>query len=128
MIFRVTTMVAPALYARLVEDEGTLRERLCSRRVELSAELERLTEPPTEGAAVGFGKRVGDGTAEAVERLATTATARSIAASIADIDRALVQIDSGMYGLCDQCGAPIPPERLEALPATTNCVDCARTR
>ena len=98
---------------------------LRSRRAQLAAELERLTEPPAEGAAVSFGKRVGDGTAEAVERLATTATARSLSASIADIDRALDKIEEGSYGTCDDCGRPIAPARLEALPATPFCVDCA---
>ncbi len=88
-------------------------------------ELENLTRPPTEGASVGFGKRIGDGTAEAVERLATTATARSIAASIADIDRVTIKIEEGTYGTCDSCGNPIPTERLEARPTSTHCVDCA---
>lgn len=110
-----------------MEDAATVREGLVKRRSELSAELERLVEPPPEGAAIGFGKRVGDGTAEAVERLATTATARSIAASIADIDRALGQLDAGNYGVCEGCGVAIPAPRLEALPATTRCVDCAAT-
>lgn len=98
---------------------------LAERRGELTAELERLTEPPTEGAAVSFGKRVGDGTTEAVERLSTTATARSIAASIKDIDRALAKIEAGTYGVCNSCGEAIGAARLEALPASSLCVDCA---
>lgn len=102
-----------------------VEKALRTRRAELSGELERLTEPPGEGAAVAFGKRVGDGTTEAVERLATTATARSIAASIADIDHALERIESGTYGLCEICGGAIPEVRLEALPATSKCMECA---
>lgn len=108
--------------------ETTDREissRLTARRAELVVELENLTRPPTEGASVNFGKRIGDGTSEAVERLATTATARSIAASIADIDRVMVKIDQGTYGSCDHCGNPIPSERLEARPTSTHCVNCA---
>lgn len=103
----------------------TTEEMLRTRRADLMAELERLTEPPEEGAAVAFGKRVGDGTTEAVERLATTATARSLSASIADIDRALERLAEGGYGVCDSCGSEIPAARLEALPATTLCVTCA---
>lgn len=75
----------------------TTEDLLRSRRAELVSELERLTEPPEEGVAVGFGKRVGDGTTEAVERLATTATARSLSASVADIDRALLKLGEGSY-------------------------------
>lgn len=104
---------------------NAIERDLRSRRRELAAELDRLTEPPEEGAAVSFGKRVGDGTTEAVERLATTATARSIALSIADIDRALTKLEAGTYGLCDRCGGQISDARLEALPATSLCVGCA---
>ncbi|MGB7861740.1 MAG: TraR/DksA C4-type zinc finger protein [Acidimicrobiia bacterium] len=102
-----------------------IAKKLTSRREELAAELARLTEPPIEGASVGFGKRVGDGTTEAVERLATTAAARSIAASIADIDSALLKVGDGSYGICEECGQPIADARLEALPAAVRCVNCA---
>ena len=74
---------------------------------------------------MSFGKRVGDGTTEAVERISTTATARSIARSIADIDRALEKVDEGTYGKCDGCGGVIPVERLEAMPASARCVVCS---
>ncbi|MGD2102972.1 MAG: TraR/DksA family transcriptional regulator [Acidimicrobiia bacterium] len=102
-----------------------ITEFLTARRDELSAELARLTEPPAETSVVSFGKRVGDGTTEAVERLATTATARSLATSIAEIDRALEKLDAGTYGTCDTCGNQIPQARLQALPAAGLCVDCA---
>ena len=106
-------------------DIKQVRRALTIRRRELDAELARLTEPPAEGASVAFGKRVGDGTSEAVERLSTTATARSIAASIADIDQALEKVEAGTYGVCDECGAPIGETRLEALPAASRCVTCS---
>lgn len=107
-------------------DVALLEEGLRERRRELAEELKRLTEPPEEGVGVGFGKRVGDGTTEAVERLATTATARSIHSSIQAIDRALLKLEEGTYGVCDNCGADISAQRLEALPASSHCVDCAR--
>jgi len=102
-----------------------LRDSLVARRAELTAELERLIQPPPSGATVSFGKRIGDGTTEAVERLSTTATARSISQSIDDVDRALAKIDDGSYGICDSCGEEIDETRLEARPATTTCVECA---
>jgi len=102
-----------------------IRRTLLDRRLQLTADLERLTEPPSEGAAISFGKRVGDGTTEAVERLSTTATARSITASIADIDRALEKIESGTYGTCDKCGAEIGSARLQGRPESSLCLTCA---
>ncbi|HET9795320.1 MAG TPA: TraR/DksA family transcriptional regulator [Thermoanaerobaculia bacterium] len=40
------------------------------------------------------------------------------------IDQALVRIDDGGYGLCTNCGNPIPEKRLDAVPWTPYCVDC----
>lgn len=37
---------------------------------------------------------------------------------------ALVSLEAGTYGSCTDCGATIPVERLEAVPAATICVDC----
>jgi RNA polymerase-binding protein DksA len=42
------------------------------------------------------------------------------------IDAALTRIDDGAYGICRSCGRPIGAERLEALPWTTQCIDCKR--
>jgi len=108
-----------------VIDVERVREQLSDRRAEIVAEIERLTAPPEAGANVAFGKRIGDGTTEAVERISTTATARSLTASLADIGRALEKIDEGTYGRCDECGAAIAPARLEARPASVRCVEHA---
>lgn len=42
------------------------------------------------------------------------------------IDSALRKIDEGMYGICERCGREIAPERLEAVPWATLCIDCKR--
>ena len=42
------------------------------------------------------------------------------------IDAALKRIDDGTYGVCTNCGEPIAAERLEAVPWTTQCIDCKR--
>jgi len=41
------------------------------------------------------------------------------------IKYALKRIDSGDYFQCDECGADIPPARLQLLPFTAHCVSCA---
>jgi RNA polymerase-binding transcription factor DksA len=45
-----------------------------------------------------------------------------------EIGAALQRIDEGRFGSCegDGCGKPIPKPRLDALPFTRYCVDCAR--
>ena len=47
---------------------------------------------------------------------------------LAEIDAALERIDDGTYGICTNCGKEIPPERLEARPWATLCIDCQRQR
>ena len=45
---------------------------------------------------------------------------------IAEIDAALQRIEDGTFGICSNCGKPIGEERLEAVPYTTQCIDCKR--
>ena len=42
------------------------------------------------------------------------------------VDAALRALDDGSYGTCVSCGKPIPVERLEAIPWSSTCIDCAR--
>ncbi len=41
------------------------------------------------------------------------------------IRAALARIDEGEYGYCAECGAPIGEARLDLLPATPFCAECA---
>jgi DnaK suppressor protein len=43
-----------------------------------------------------------------------------------EIDDALLRIERGEYGVCEECGNPIEPERLEVQPAARLCADDAR--
>ena len=45
---------------------------------------------------------------------------------LAEIDAALERIEAGTFGTCRSCGRPIAPERLEAIPWATQCIDCRR--
>jgi DnaK suppressor protein len=45
---------------------------------------------------------------------------------LAEIDAALARIENGTYGICVNCGAQIAPERLEAVPWATLCIECKR--
>jgi len=40
------------------------------------------------------------------------------------IEEALTQIDKGTYGICRDCGEPIAPARLNAIPWTRVCIKC----
>lgn len=40
------------------------------------------------------------------------------------IDEALLRIDEGEYGICEECDEEIPLGRLKAMPFTRHCVKC----
>jgi RNA polymerase-binding protein DksA len=58
------------------------------------------------------------------EREIANALAVRIAELVEDLDHALARLDAGTYGSCEPCGAPIPFERLEAIPHARLCVAC----
>jgi RNA polymerase-binding transcription factor DksA len=43
-----------------------------------------------------------------------------------ELEDALERLEAGTYGVCESCGLPIDLERLEALPQSRLCIDCAR--
>jgi DnaK suppressor protein len=106
-------------------DLEAIRRELEARRDATRGRVESLAERPELGAAQGFGKRIGDGTTEAIARLTDIGVGRSLEAGLERTERALTKLDEGTYGICDSCGEPIPPRRLEAMPDSVVCVQCA---
>jgi DnaK suppressor protein len=102
-----------------------LRAELETRRDRTAARVGKLAEKPELGSAQGFGKRIGDGTIEAVSRLTEIGVGSALEQSLARIERALVKLDEGSYGTCDACGGPIEPKRLTAMPESVLCLACA---
>ncbi len=110
-------------------DNAAIARALEQRRSELEHEVASLTAVPRDPmTAVSFGKRIGDGTTEAVDRLNNVGAANSIAVTLADVERALEKLADETYGSCDGCGEAIGEERLQAIPWATLCIACARTR
>jgi DnaK suppressor protein len=102
------------------------RALLLRKRGEIIAKVDQLNaHDPAEVANLGFGKRIGDGTTYAVERMTGAYQARTIYATVAEIDQSLERIDTGTYGRCVACGDPIPAERLQAVPWAARCVPCS---
>lgn len=101
----------------LLEEQAALRERMGT-----------LTRRPERGSQVSFGKRIGDGTTEAISRITEVGVHATLQETERQIARALEKIADGTYGVCDTCGARIPAGRLRAVPQSTLCVACARAK
>jgi RNA polymerase-binding transcription factor len=106
-------------------DREAIRRVLEQRRDRNRERIAALAQRPELGAAQGFGKRIGDGTTEAISRLTDIGVGSSLESTIGRTERALAKLDEGTYGICDSCGAPIAPARLQAMPDVALCVTCA---
>jgi DnaK suppressor protein len=106
-------------------DTDAVRRELQARRDQMRERLATLAKRPELGTAQGFGKRIGDGTTEAVSRLTDIGVGDSLERVLARTERALAKLDDHSYGICDSCGDPIPPGRLRALPDGVLCLKCA---
>jgi DnaK suppressor protein len=107
-------------------DLAAVERELRARRQALQDRLAGFAKPPERGADLGFGKRIGDGTIEAVSRLTDVGVGRSLEVSEERIARALAKLEEGSYGVCDSCGQPIAAARLRAAPESVLCIECAR--
>jgi len=109
-------------------DLKTVRNALQAHRDRTRDRVEALAKRPELGSAQGFGKRIGDGTTEAISRLTEIGVGQSLESTLARTERALRKLDEGSYGTCDACGQPIAPARLHAMPDSVMCLACAASK
>jgi DnaK suppressor protein len=110
----------------LLEQKVLLREERATyveQAEALKAEADQLAAEMEPGD-IQFDDESGEGATATVDRerdLALSAQARQ---EVEEIDHALAKIKAGTYGLCENCGQPIPKARLKAIPHARLCVAC----
>ena len=104
------------------ESFDALRQELEAKKSELSKRLERVKANLRRGYDADSKERAKElEDSEVVDALGNEAREE-----IAKISAALQSMDSGDYGICEECGAQIDRCRLEVHPYATKCIDCAR--
>lgn len=104
-----------------------LFERLKQEQMSLNSELQQLkaeeksADEQREGSP--FGKRE-EGATEAFELEKRLALENRLTSALTEVEHALRKYEAGTYGICDLCGKPIDPARLEALPHANLCLEC----
>jgi RNA polymerase-binding transcription factor DksA len=112
--------VAP--YDLLVSERAATERRIVSLErdwtgiVESSANSATDDEHDPEGATLAF------------ERAQIESLLQQSRAHIDEVDDALLRVSHGTYGRCETCGTQIAPDRLDARPFTTTCINCAKRR
>ena len=108
-------------FRKRLEDE---RRRLLAviAEIEEAQEEVRLTETSSERSP---DPNTAEGGPLAFEMEKALSLARRAGDLLAQVEEALGRIAAGSYGRCIECAKAIPVARLEALPYTKLCVDCA---
>lgn len=81
--------------------------------VEAARDANADDEHDPEGATIAF------------ERSQVAALVEQVQHQLAEVEAALERLATGAYGVCEQCGQPIAPARLEARPTARTCIKCA---
>ncbi len=105
--------------ARLLEEQ----ERTDADLANLDSEMIDLgISQQIEGG--GAGNHIADDATDVTEQQRNLALIANLQDRRRDIVRSLEHLDAGTYGICERCQQPIAPERLEALPFATLCIEC----
>lgn len=107
-----------------MENHQQMKEELLRRRKEIVERLGRVenhlrhTDKPLEADfAEQAIERANDEVLEVLDE--------NMRNEVMQIDHAIELMEKGLYGICQSCQNPIAQKRLEALPYTSICINCA---
>ncbi|REK09859.1 MAG: hypothetical protein DWQ37_17260 [Planctomycetota bacterium] len=105
------------------------RTRLLELRGRLIREVDEVEEAMREDVSVpgdraGLSSHPADRAAEGMDE--NIAIAQNEEQMLEDVEAALERLEAGQFGDCQQCGRPIPKQRLDAIPYTPYCIECAK--
>lgn len=104
------------------------RERLLNLRARLRGEMSQMEDAAlnknrNDGSSLPI--HMADLGTENFDQELTLSLMGSEKEVLGKIEVALERIGEGTYDRCEECGKKIPEPRLEAIPYTTHCVNCA---
>ena len=103
-------------------DHTALRSQLEAKKNELISRLERVTENVRRGYEADSEERA----KQMEDHEVVDALGNDARAEINKITAAIARIDSGDYGICNECGLEIKDSRMAVHPYAEFCIDCAR--
>jgi DnaK suppressor protein len=100
------------------------RAALEEERDQLKAQLGELG---VDGG-IAYDENFADSGQVAAEQGESRALIGQLEETLTEVERALAKLDEGSYGVCEVCSNEIGEARLEAMPATRYCINCASSR
>jgi RNA polymerase-binding protein DksA len=107
-----------------------LHQQLLARRERLRREIDAISGEGVRSDVFqadetdSVDQHPADDASELFEREKNLTVRQTLEASLQAVNDALQKVDEGTYGICDNCGEPIPEKRLRALPEATLCINC----
>ncbi|MBW3536312.1 MAG: TraR/DksA C4-type zinc finger protein [Actinobacteria bacterium] len=77
------------------------------------------------GAGLTYDSNFADTSQVTAERGEAEALATTLKETLVEVEHALEKFDKGDFGKCEKCGKQIAEARLEAMPASRFCIECA---
>jgi RNA polymerase-binding protein DksA len=102
-------------------DLAPIRKRLLDEVARLHAEIEGEANEPPE--PMTYGSQAASAT-QVSDQNRTQALRERATRDLDQVEAALGRLDAGTYGICQACGRPINPARLQALPWAALDVEC----
>lgn len=115
--------------AHLPDDD--LTAALVERQRTLTLDLERVVEDlrvvrDSRGTHSDDDEHDPEGATMSAQWSHSTGIRTELEARLVEVERALLRMEQGTYGVCVQCGEEIPRERLAARPEADRCLTCAQ--
>ena len=103
-----------------------LRSRLRGDLDQMTDEALRRDQPDSSGNLSNVPLHMADVGTENYDQEFTLGLIENEQGTMEQINEALGRINQGKYGRCVECNEPISKPRLQALPYTRHCIQCAR--
>ncbi len=111
-------------------DTAQYRTRIEAERARLLEDLRQRDEEiaessdPLDPERGGMGNHPADVANDTEEAEKDLGLRQNVQMLLEQVDHALARLAAGTYGICENCGKPIPAARLEARPFATLDMDC----
>lgn len=103
-----------------------LRARLRGDLSQMTDEALRRSQAESSGNLSNVPLHMADVGTENYDQEFTLGLIENEQATLDQVQTALNRIEAGTFGKCDECQEPIAKTRLQALPYTKYCIQCAR--
>jgi DnaK suppressor protein len=105
---------------------ATYRDLLTAERDRVRDQLRQLGH---DGERSSFDENFADSGQVTAERGEVDALVASLIEALEDVDHAMGKLEGGKFGICEECGKPIPAARMEAMPTARLCIaDASKKR